>query len=139
MPQTMVLAIEGPTRIGYQFSAQLAPRRELSSHSDGPIFVPRGDKHPFTFQYDPAGNKGVGRITMSIDDIVHTLDLTPQQRAAGAKFNRFGLMNIRRGGKYVTVYLDDISYTARRPNDYQPKQHVQKHVHVPYPENGRKY
>lgn len=139
MPQTMVLAIEGPTRIGYQFSAQLAPTRKLSSHSDGPIFVPRGDKHPFTFQYDPTADKGVGRIKMSIDDVVHTLDLTPKQRAAGAKFNRFGLMNIRRGGKYVTVYLDDLSYTARRPKGYQPKSHEEKQVHVPYPENGRKY
>jgi hypothetical protein len=48
-------------------------------------------------------------------------------------------MNIRRGGKYVTVYFDDMNYTARRPKDYQPAQHEQKVVHVPYPENGRKY
>jgi hypothetical protein len=139
MPQTMVLAIEGPTRIGYQFSAQLAPTRQLASHSDGPIFVPDGKKRPFTFKYDPKENNGVGRITVSIDDVVHKLDLTPQQRAAGTKFNRFGLMNIRRGGKYVTVYFDDLSYTARRPKDYRPMQHEQAIVHVPYPENGRKY
>jgi hypothetical protein len=139
MPQTMVLAIEGPTRIGYQFSAQLAPTRALSSHSDGPIFVPKGDKHPFTFKYDPQANNGVGRIAMSIDNDVHKLDLNPKQRAAGTKFNRFGLMNIRRGGKYVTVYIDDLSYTARRPKDYRPARHDQKTVRVPYPENGRKY
>jgi hypothetical protein len=139
MPQTMVLAIEGPTRIGYQFSGQLAPTRKLSSHSDGPVFVPRGDKHPFTFQYDPAANNGVGRIKMTIDDVAHTLDVSPTQRHAGAIFNRFGLMNIRRGGKYVTVYLDDLSYTARRAKDFQPKSHEQRQVHVPYPENGRKY
>jgi hypothetical protein len=139
MPQTMVLAIEGPTRIGYQFSAQLAPTRKLSSHSDGPIFVPRGSKHPFTFQYDPAANNGIGRIEMTIDNVAQTLDLNTRQRAAGAVFNRFGLMNIRRGGKYVTVYLDDLSYTARRPKDYQPKWHEERQVHVPYPENGRKY
>jgi hypothetical protein len=139
MPQTMVLAIEGPTRIGYQFSAQLAPTRELSSHSDGPIFVPRGDKHPFSLKYDPAANKGVGRITMAIDDVINTLDLTPQQRAAGTKFNRFGMLNIRRGGKYVTVYLDDLTYTTRHPLDYIPAPHEQQQVHVSYPENGRKY
>jgi hypothetical protein len=139
LPQTMMLAIEGPTRIGYQLSAQLAPSRQLSSHSDGPIFVPDGRKHRFTFQYDPQANKGVGRITMGIDDVVHTLDVSPQQRAAGARFNRFGLMNIRRGGKYVTVYFDDLNYTARRMKDYQPKQHEQSIVRVPYPENGRKY
>jgi hypothetical protein len=139
MPQTMVLAIEGPTRIGYQFSAQFAPTRQLSSHSDGPIFVPQGDKHPFTFRYDPQANNGVGRITMDIDNDVHKLDLHPKQRAAGTKFNRFGLLNIRRGGKYVTVYLDDLSFTARHPANYQPIQREQQVVHVPYPENGRKY
>ena len=139
MPQTMVLAIEGPTRIGYQFSAQLALTRQLSSHTDGPVFVPDGTKHPFTFKYDPYANKGVGRIMMSIDDVVHSVNLTPEQRSAGAKFNRFGLLNIRRGGKYVTVYLDDLNYTARHPQGYQPKRHDQAAVHVPYPENGRKY
>jgi hypothetical protein len=37
------------------------------------------------------------------------------------------------------VYLDDLNYTARRRKDYRPVQHEQKVVHVPYPENGRKY
>ncbi len=55
------------------------------------------------------------------------------------KFNRFGLMNIRRGGKYVTVYLDDLSYTARHPADFRPAQHKQTIVTVLYPENGRKF
>jgi len=65
--------------------------------------------------------------------------VTPKQRATGAKFDRFGLLNIRRGGKYVTVYFDDMSYTARRVTSYTPKEYEQKVVHVPYPENGRKY
>ena len=76
---------------------------------------------------------------MSIDNEMHTLDLHPKQRAARTKFNRFGLLNIRRGGKYVTVYLDDLNYTARRSANYQPIQHEQTVVHIPYPENGRKY
>jgi hypothetical protein len=138
-PQTMVLAIEGPTRIGYNFSAQLTPTRALSSHSDGPIFVPDGVKHSFSFQYDPHANRNVGRITIKLDNDVRTLDLTPKQRTAGATFDRFGLLNIRRGGKYVTVYLDDLTYTARHPRDYRSKSYEQSVVHVPYPPNGRRY
>ncbi len=139
LPQTMLLEIEGPTRIGYYLSAQLSPTRTLASHSEGPIFVPTGEKHHFTFDYDPSANNGVGQITMSIDNEAHTLDLTPQQRAAHVTFDRFGLLNIRRGGKYVTVYLDDLRYTARRPADYRPRQYEQTITHVPYPPNGRKY
>jgi hypothetical protein len=33
----------------------------------------------------------------------------------------------------------DVTYTARHPKDYRPKLHEQTVVHVPYPENGRKY
>jgi len=29
--------------------------------------------------------------------------------------DRFGIMNARRGGKYVTVYLDDLTYTSEAP------------------------
>ena len=54
-------------------------------------------------------------------------------------FDRFGLLNIRCGGKYVTVYFDDLTYTARRPSNYKPVEHEQTITHVPYPPNGRKY
>lgn len=137
--QTMMLVIEGPTRIGYNFSAELTASHEEKLQKTGPIFVPTGDKHPFTFQYDPQSNNGVGRITMSIDNNVQSLNLKREQRAAGATFDRFGLMNIRCGGKYVTVYLDDLNYTARHPKDYRPLKYQQAVVHVPYPPNGRKY
>jgi hypothetical protein len=139
LPNTMGMAIEGPTRIGYYLSAQVSPTRETSSHSDGPVFVPTGDKHAFTFAYDPRANNGVGRVTITVDGKPYVHDLRPEQRKAGATFDRFGITNIRRGGKYVTVYLDDLTYTARRPANYQPVRHEEKVVHAPYPENGRKY
>ena len=48
-------------------------------------------------------------------------------------------MNVRSGGKYVTVYLDDLEYTARRPAGYKPPRFEQQTVTVPYPPRGRKY
>lgn len=139
LPQTMGFAIDGPTRIGYFFSTEFAPTRQLVSHGQGPIFVPDGRPHVFTFQYDPKANSGSGQIRFTMDDQTFRHDITTEQRAARATFDRFGLMNIRRGGKYVTVYLDDLSYTARRRPGMVPERHRQEVVTVAYPEGGRRY
>lgn len=139
-PNTMSMAIEGPTRIGYNLSPQLCPaERSRASHGEGPIFVPHGERHRFTFDYDPAANKGSGRITITVDGKPFHLDVTPEQRHAGATFDRFRLLNLRRGGKYVTAYFDDLTYTARRAKDHQPVRHEQQVIAVPYPDGGRKY
>ena len=61
------------------------------------------------------------------------------QRAAKATFDHFGLLTVRTGGKYVTVYLDDLTYTSRRSKDAPRTHHEQKLTVVPYPANGRKY
>jgi hypothetical protein len=49
------------------------------------------------------------------------------------------MMNLRRGGKYVEVYLDDLDYSTRRNSATQPTVFEQKVVKVPYPAGGRKY
>jgi hypothetical protein len=140
LPNNLLVAIEGPTRIGYYFSAQLTPAdRSRNSHSDGPIFVPNAKRHAFRCKYDPTENNGLGRITLTLDNKEYKLDLNKEQRASGARFNRFGLINPRRGGKYVEVYLDDLSYTARRNPGQTPPPHQDKIVTVPYPAGGRKY
>lgn len=140
LPNTLLVAVEGPTRIGYYFSAQLCPaERSRSSHSEGPVFVPDSSRHAFTCKYDPGENNGLGRITLSLDAKTYKLDLTREQRQAGARFNRFGLVNVRRGGKYVEVYLDDLSYTARRTPGQNAARNSEKIISVPYPQGGRKY
>lgn len=139
LPNTLGFAIDGPTRIGYFFSTEFAPTRSLVSHGQGPVFVPDGKPHRFTFDYDPKGNQGGGQVHFTLDDQTFRHDFTREQHAAGATFDRFGLMNIRRGGKYVTVYLDDLSYTTRRLPGQKPPQHADDVVRVPYPPGGRKY
>jgi hypothetical protein len=59
--------------------------------------------------------------------------------AAGARFDRFGIMNVRKGGKYVTMYLDDLQYTGRRAPKHRPVRHEEKTVVVLYPPDGQKY
>jgi len=68
-----------------------------------------------------------------------TLDLEPAQRKAGATFDRFGLMSFRRGGKYSTLFFDELTYTTRRTADAPPVRYEQKITKVPYPKGGRQF
>src|SRR5262249_44205168 len=136
---TMGIVVDGPTRIGYYFNAICSPKRTVASRVHGPIFLPTGDRHTFSVNYDPKANGNVGRMNVTLDKETFHLDLTRAQRAAGATFDHFGLASVRRGGKYVTLYLDDLTYTARRPQGYTPPRHRQEVVAVPYPKGGRQY
>jgi hypothetical protein len=138
--QSLGIEITDNTVVGYYFTAVCAPTQKLHRNSDGPVIRPLRQRQPFSFDYDPKANNGVGRITVTLDGKAHTMDLTPEQRKAGATMDRFGIMNARRGGKYVDVYVDDLTYTARPPPpDAGPARHEQPVVEYPYPPKGRKY
>ena len=104
---TMGVAIADSSAVGYYFLPQVSSRsREVARKSCG-VFTPDRRRHRFAFAYDPAGNGGVGRVTVTLDDHEEGFDLTPEQRRAGATFDRFGLANVRSGGHSVEFYLDD--------------------------------
>lgn len=92
----------------------------------GPMFYPDSNRRRFKLEYDPAGNGGLGRLEVTLDEHRAHLNLTAAQRASGATFDHFGLINSHCGGKMATVYFDDMTYSARRPENYQPKFHPQK-------------
>ena len=135
---TMGVAIADSSAVGYYFLPQVSSRgREVARKSCG-VFTPDRRRHRFAFAYDPAGNGGVGRVTVTLDGHEEGFDLTPEQRRAGATFDRFGLANVRSGGHSVEFYLDDLTYTARGP---RPKPVPQTLLEVPYPHEqaGRRY
>ncbi len=137
--QTMGIQLEDLTRIGWYFTPFCAPTRALYQRRQGPIVTPDRRRRRFAFRYDPRACEGLGRIEVSLDEQTMTLDLTRRQRAAGATFDRFGLVSVRRGGKLVRVYLDDLTYTARRRELHRSARHERKTKTVPYPEGGRRY
>lgn len=139
LPGTMGFTIGGPTRVGFYFAAFCTPTVETSRSQNGPVIHPDRTRRKFSFDYDPRANDGVGRIVAKLDDQEFTLDLTPDMRKAGATFDRFGISSVRVGGKWVTVYLDDLTYTAHRPADHKPVKHEQKITTIEYPDGGRKY
>ncbi|MBN2357798.1 hypothetical protein JXO59_16930 [candidate division KSB1 bacterium] len=134
--QFIGIEVMDQTQIGYSFTAVCSPRQDLAFEERGPIFIPDRIKRPFSFQYDPAGGE-YGRITITLGSDTLTADLDNKQRQVGAVFDRFGLLNPRKGGKYVDVYFDDLRYVARRKE--KPAFQKQIVVTVPYPEGGRLY
>jgi len=136
--QFMGIEVMDQTRVGYNFTAVCSPRQDKSFEIRGPVYIPDRIKRPFSFHYDPQKDEA-GQITVTLNQDTFSVNLTPEQRKMGAIFNRFGLLNPRKGGKYVDVYLDDLTYVVCYPEGYQPEKYEQKVVKVPYPELGRKY
>jgi len=70
-----------------------------------------GIVHNFTFDYAPT--VGNGLITLTLDGAQHQLALTPEHRAQGANFNRFGVFHLARtAGATVNAYFDNLRYTT---------------------------
>jgi hypothetical protein len=135
-PQFLGLQVMDQTRIGYYFTAVCSPRQDIAIENHGPIYIPDRIKRPFSFEYNPDGGEA-GRITVTLDTTKFITDLTTEQRKMSSTFDRFGILNPRKGGKYVDVYVDDLSYVVKRPADYNPVFHKQEVVEVPYPPDGR--
>ena len=136
--QSLGIQVADTTRIGYWFNGFASARRELAQRVKGPIFIPDRARRKFHFQYDPKAGIA-GRVTVALDGQSFGFDLTPEQRRVGATFDRFGLVNVRRGGKYNVIYFDDLTYTARRVAGQPPARFKQEIVTMPYPRGGRKY
>ena len=106
--------IEGPSRIGHYIRPAYNTSNDIKAiMTSGPVVRPDGKPHNWTFHYDPKGNDGHGRITMTFDDESVSMDLKAGARNGNAAFDRFGFVSWHRGGHYVELYFDDISYTAR--------------------------
>lgn len=109
--------IEGPSSEGfffypvYRVHGRLARAPELRS-GKAPRIYPDRKVRDWSLQYDPAGAAGRGRITVALDGQACTLDLERGARAAGATLDRFGICTTWIDGNSVTVFFDDIEYTA---------------------------
>jgi len=131
--------IEGGARSGKHFMPQVTSSKDTFNAKQGLPIRPTKQKHAFKLDYDPKANGGLGSVSLTLDGDTLSMDLSEKQRAEGAVFDRFGVANLRAGGKYVVVYFDDLTYTARRPKHYQPVFHKQEVTKTPYPKGGRAF
>jgi hypothetical protein len=115
----MGVAIEGPSAEGFFFYPGYGVNQEDSSPNvrgnNPPYIYPDGSSHDWTLEYDPAGNNGKGRITISLDGQLTTLDLLDGHKQIGAHFDRFGIITTHRDGNGQSVYFDDLTYTVAIP------------------------
>jgi hypothetical protein len=69
----------------------------------------------WTLVYDPAGNGGKGVIEGTLGNESVRLALKDGDKAKGATFDRFGLFTTHRGGSFVRIFFDDMTYTIKPP------------------------
>lgn len=109
------LAVEGPSRDGFfVYPAYRLPGGGQGSADgpDRPVIRPDGTGHDWKLEYDPAGAGGRGRVAVTMDGKTAAVDLGAKDRAAGARFDRFGLVTTWIDGNSQRVFFDDLTYTA---------------------------
>jgi hypothetical protein len=109
--------LEGPSSEGFFFYPVYRMHGDAAKalgHDAGraPRIYPDGQVHDWSLRYDPAAAGGHGRITVRLDDQTCVLDLEPGHKQVGASFDRFGICTPWVDGNSVTVYFDDLTYTA---------------------------
>jgi hypothetical protein len=110
-------AIEGPSSEGFHFYPVYRNHGDGKSSGMGanpPRIYPDGATHDWTLDYDPAAAGGNGQIIVTLDGKVVSMDLAPGDKAAGAQFDRFGLVTPWIDGNGQHVYFDDLNYTWRQ-------------------------
>ena len=107
--------IEGPTRVGHYFRPVCTTANGTRAMvKTGPVLVP-GKPVQWKFVYDPAANGGMGAARATLGEASVALNLKPERRKEGARFDRFGLVSVGPGGSLVKIYFDDLQYTAAEP------------------------
>lgn len=107
--------IEGPSSEGFFFYpvCRLDPGNGIVADSrKAPRIYPDGKSHAWSLKYDPAANaqNGKGRVRVTLDEQSYILELPPGDRTL--TFDRFGICTPWIDGNSVTVYFDDLVYTA---------------------------
>jgi len=104
----LAIAVEGPSRIGHYFRVGYRNAKgEGMLEASGPTIKPDGSTHRWSMRYDPNGE-----ITVTFDDHTQVTRLRPEHKAAGARFDRFGIVNMQSGGHHVEIYLDQLQFTG---------------------------
>ena len=107
--------IEGPSQIGHYFRPIYANSKDANGVSkQGPIISANANRHNWTLEYNPRANSGTGNIILTFDDKTVSLPLKSDAKSDLAVFNRFGLLSYQRGGHYLDIYFDNLTYTAKK-------------------------
>jgi len=109
--------IEGPSSEGFFFYPVYRVHGDSNkalgyNRGKAPRIYPDSKVHNWTLDYDPDGVNGKGTIKVTLDEQSCELQLAEDDKKTGAEFNRFGICTPWIDGNSVTVYFDDLVYTA---------------------------
>jgi hypothetical protein len=69
-----------------------------------------GRVYAWSLKYDPSGNGRSGVVTATLDGDMASYEMGPQQKADGAEFNRFGVLNVMKQFDGAgTLWLDNVT------------------------------
>ena len=110
------ISTDGPSREGFLFAPVYRTRGRQRGHAStgAPHIYPDGAVHDWTLEYSPMGAGGKGQITVTLAKQSIGLALAEGHKAAGARFNRFGLITTWVDGNSQTIYFDDLTYTCKQ-------------------------
>jgi hypothetical protein len=111
------IAVEGPSSEGFLVYPAYRVRDGGQGYANGrerPHLLPDGTGHGWSLVYDPTAADGRGRMTVTLDGKAVSLDLGASHKAAGARFDRFGLVTTWIDGNAQRVYFDDLTYTCEQ-------------------------
>jgi len=114
-PQRNLLAvlIEGPSQVGHYFRPVYATASGNGVLKEsGPLIKPDGRVHDWSMRYQPNATGGGGEIIVTLDGDVQRLEVSREHQDIGATFDRFGFFNLQRGGHFVELYVDNLTFTA---------------------------
>jgi hypothetical protein len=92
------------------------PKTGLVKEMDGSKMLriaPDGQRHEWTWTYNPKGKENDGEIVFTLDGVQWMIKVLKAHQEAGAEFNRFGIFNEQLPGRAMVVYFDDMSINGR--------------------------
>jgi hypothetical protein len=114
-------AVEGPSDQGFYVYPYYGssrpdqpPQTSYRQQGERQHIYPDGKSHDWTLLYLPADADGNARITVTLDGKPYSIALPAEDKAAGAHFNRFGMITTHVDGNGLKMYFDDLTYTFRQ-------------------------
>ncbi|MBI3467304.1 MAG: hypothetical protein HY000_30195 [Planctomycetes bacterium] len=107
------VAVEGPSREGFYFAPTYRVNGDATDNTP-PHIYPDGRPHDWSLAYSPAEAGGDGRIAVTLDGQSVRLNVKQDHQAAGAHFDRFGIITTWIDGNGQHIYFDDLTYTCNQ-------------------------
>jgi len=99
----------------WRAGAGIIGRYDKETDRNHPVEISTNGTYPWTMNYDPAGNDGSGEIIITFNGIEALCPLTPEHRADGATFDRFGLLNvIKHVDGHGEIYMNDLTVNGAK-------------------------